>query len=439
MRVAVLPRDVASGVITDTITRMTWRVGAIYLLLDVPIVIEAYLRLGLGADMVVPLLLLAAHLGLVLVAMRWPSRRMAFAYLGVAAVLTATFQLTVLGDIPDAVDHYNFLLNRPAVALVLVATASTSPLIASAWLLAGLMASCTVTAFVAAIGHHPFEPGFGPTMMMIIGVGLYGVLAAIQHRARARIPNFDELEAETQAIATGADLSRRTTAVVHDTVLNDLAIVMNGSDQLDERTRARLRDDLDTLTSAEWLTTSHHVPTDESDAVLRNRIARVVTEYQWRGLTVHVSGANHGIYSVTPDAGDALIDATRAALENVLRHSHTSEAEIVVSATEDMTSIMVIDQGVGFDASAVAGDRLGLRESMAGRLERVGGRFDVWSTPGAGTSVVLTVPVVAVIAEAEPAQHRLIGQELPPEPDAERDIERDAASDRPSGRADDAR
>ncbi|TPW75789.1 sensor histidine kinase [Schumannella soli] len=410
MRVAVLPREVAAGVITDTISRMVWATGAVNLLLDVPIVIEAYMRLGIGHEVGPPLVLLALVLALLLLA-AWRSRPLtSLLFLIVGAVAVAAFQLVVLRDLPDAAAHYNFLLNRPAVALGLVAIAPTTPLIVSSWLLAGWATTSGISAVVAAVGDHPFSPGFGPTMMMIIGTGLCAVLAAIQRRARSRVPNFDELEAETQALTTGADLARRTTAVVHDTVLNDLAIVMNGSDVLDERTRARLRDDLDTLTSADWLTTSHHVPADDADAVLRNRITRMVTDFQWRGLSVRVTGGGTGIYRLDPEAADALLDATRAALENVLKHSGTTDAEIVSSSTEEMISVMVIDQGVGFDASAVADDRLGIRESMSGRLERVGGRLDVWSTRGAGTSVVLTVPVLDVVVPNEPSHHRLIGQ-----------------------------
>ena len=37
-------------------------------------------------------------------------------------------------------------------------------------------------------------------------------------------------------------------------------------------------------------------------------------------------------------------------------------------------------------------DRLGLRQSVRKRIERLGGSVVIWSRPGAGTSVLLTLP-----------------------------------------------
>ena len=58
-------------------------------------------------------------------------------------------------------------------------------------------------------------------------------------------------------------------------------------------------------------------------------------------------------------------------------------------------TVMVIDDGVGFATAAVAPDRLGLTASVEGRLTRVHGHVQVWSSPGSGTSIVLRVPFAA--------------------------------------------
>jgi signal transduction histidine kinase len=57
--------------------------------------------------------------------------------------------------------------------------------------------------------------------------------------------------------------------------------------------------------------------------------------------------------------------------------------------------VTVEDEGVGFDRSALDysdADGLGLL-SVRERLDLVGGRLDVTSTPGEGTRVTITVPV----------------------------------------------
>jgi signal transduction histidine kinase len=58
---------------------------------------------------------------------------------------------------------------------------------------------------------------------------------------------------------------------------------------------------------------------------------------------------------------------------------------------------MVVDHGRGFDPSAVGEDRLGIRSSVIARIENCGGSVRLWSAVGAGTSIVMTVPVGAYV------------------------------------------
>jgi signal transduction histidine kinase len=53
--------------------------------------------------------------------------------------------------------------------------------------------------------------------------------------------------------------------------------------------------------------------------------------------------------------------------------------------------ISVRDRGPGFDPDAVPADRMGVRESIIGRMRRNGGTARVRSTPGEGTEVELTM------------------------------------------------
>ncbi|MEZ5190189.1 MAG: hypothetical protein R2717_04415 [Schumannella sp.] len=69
-------------------------------------------------------------------------------------------------------------------------------------------------------------------------------------------------------------------------------------------------------------------------------------------------------------------------------------------------TIMITDQGAGFDPSSVPEDRLGVRGSIVRRMEDVGGAARVWSSPGGGTSVVLRVPVLRVVAPHPESKHR---------------------------------
>ena len=407
MRVAVLPREVAASVITGAVSRMGWTFGNLCIALTVPVLVETYLRAGVGAQLAVPLAAVLLQLGAGIVAAIFPRPVLVAGYLVVGAALATVYQIAVLRTLADAIPDLVFLVNRPAVALTVLGVTAGSTSVGIAWIVAGSATSLLSIAAASALAGTPFVTGTAPFIVPALAILAYLGFALIQRRSRARVPNIDELEAETQALVDGANLARRTTAVVHDTVLNDLAIVMNGPDRLDERARDRLRADLATLTGGDWLRAAREVrPADEQDAQIRNAISAITSEFQWRGLSVQISGAGDGITRLDPAVADAMLDAIRAALENALRHSGSLDAELAFSHDATTVTVTVADQGRGFDPTAVASDRLGIRESIVGRLEAVGGSARIWSTPGAGTSIVISGPLQEIVTPSTPYRRR---------------------------------
>ena len=88
----------------------------------------------------------------------------------------------------------------------------------------------------------------------------------------------------------------------------------------------------------------------------------------------------------------ALIDATGEATVNAARHSGAAMISVYVEIEEDAARVYVRDEGAGFDPGAVAADRRGISESIAGRMERNGGTATITSAPGEGTEVRLVMP-----------------------------------------------
>ena len=85
------------------------------------------------------------------------------------------------------------------------------------------------------------------------------------------------------------------------------------------------------------------------------------------------------------------------ALQNVVRHSSAAHAEVSLSVEEDRIALRIQDNGKGFDAPA---DFVKLSEAhhyglagMKERAEAVGGRFQVISKPGSGTTIEVVLPV----------------------------------------------
>lgn len=399
MRVRVLPRETAAAVTTGALSAAGWGVATVTILFTVPILIETLVLRDRADDVPIAVILLGVVLGgIVAVALR-PRRWVLFCYFGVAGLATVGYQVLLLSGDPGIVATSPYLVNRPTLALVLVSIPATRPLIGIGWAFLGFVVAMIAGIVAFVLAGLTFTPGYGPLMVVAISSVAYLTLAAIQARVRRRVPNFDELEAETLALAHGADLARRTTAVVHDTLLNDLSVVMSAPDQLDGRQRRKLLDDLEILRGADWITAS--APSGEpkrEDTGLRNDFLRLASEFQRRGLSLHITGTPLARHVVAADVAEALLASVRAVLENVVKHSGAATAEVELIAEPHTVTVMITDQGKGFDPSAVPSDRLGLRGSVVHRLEAVGGRADIWSAPGAGTSVVLSVPAQEVVS-----------------------------------------
>jgi signal transduction histidine kinase len=91
----------------------------------------------------------------------------------------------------------------------------------------------------------------------------------------------------------------------------------------------------------------------------------------------------------------------REAINNIVRHAAASEVWLRVAVEPEFLSLVITDNGQGFDAgsvnlaaSATPGARVhdGL-ENMAHRIKTVGGQFEILSRPGQGTIIRLTVPL----------------------------------------------
>lgn len=110
------------------------------------------------------------------------------------------------------------------------------------------------------------------------------------------------------------------------------------------------------------------------------------------GLTVRVSGELAQLALLAPARLDALDAAVAQCLVNIVRHAGVSSAEVMIGGGSDELTVAVIDAGVGFDESRVPADRIGLRISIRARVEHEGGTVRLWSKPGVGTTIVLTMP-----------------------------------------------
>jgi len=93
-----------------------------------------------------------------------------------------------------------------------------------------------------------------------------------------------------------------------------------------------------------------------------------------------------------PERDAEILRIAQEALHNALRHAGAEHVTVRLRADNEELVLEVEDDGVGFDPSApeLRSKRLGLT-SMEERATRLGGRLEIDSRPGAGTSVRLAV------------------------------------------------
>lgn len=87
-----------------------------------------------------------------------------------------------------------------------------------------------------------------------------------------------------------------------------------------------------------------------------------------------------------------IFDAVRELLMNVVKHAGTKAAMIgLFQAEDDFVEVEVWDEGVGFDPTERGGRKFGLF-SIWERADALGGRLDIQSKPGQGSSITLKLP-----------------------------------------------
>jgi signal transduction histidine kinase len=395
-RSAVPPRELAATITARAVLRAGWAVAAVYLGISVVVLADLYLARGYPPSVLAAVLAVLAQ-GSVLVALaRRPNWRRGLVYLAVGTVVVVIYDLCLLLADPALNDHGTYLLNRPAVVLLLIGAVSRRLVHGVYWCGAGYLLGTAATVAVQFGLGLDILPGYGPLVSLVVYLAIIIMFSAILKSQRRFAPNFSAVEVETARMAGQRELEAHAIAVLHDTVLNDLAAVANGRDTIDERARARyLRDIAAVSTARLGLSAAPREAPVVPSGDVREELLAVISEYQWRGLTVDVSGGEALSTSLAPDISEALLGAVGGCLENVMRHSGSDYAEVFLDASETSLSIMIVDHGRGFDPEAIPANRLGIRRGLVQRIESSGGSVRIWSAIGAGTSVVIAVPIGA--------------------------------------------
>ncbi|MGW1589434.1 ATP-binding protein [Streptomyces sp. NPDC002386] len=176
-------------------------------------------------------------------------------------------------------------------------------------------------------------------------------------------------------------------AHVHDSVLHTLTLIQRNADNAGEVRRLARAQERDLRT---WLYKPEGTGKDEAEEpdTVAEAVRRSAAEVEDK----------HGVPIEVVVVGDCPLDertaaqmqAAREAMVNAAKYGGEGGAVQVYAEVEGRTVfVSVRDRGPGFDLDSIPADRMGVRESIIGRMERNGGTARLRAVPDGGTEVEL--------------------------------------------------
>lgn len=267
------------------------------------------------------------------------------------------------------------------ITVLVIALASATALVELATPRAGFISQQSVTVVM------------GWAIAIVFG---YWVGASVPRAAR-RIHSIGRAHrAERQASETEAQ-RRQSARLLHDTVLATLTLLAHsGLGVSADALRIQAGDDARLLRQLRLggtpvpQSSEHYNLEPVEESALGHTLESVKQRFGRMGLEVSWHGT--GQVLLPSDVLDAFLLALAECLENVRRHSGVTDAHVTITDDDTTVRAMVTDAGVGFSLTDIDAARLGFKDSVVGRLKEVGGNARLFSSPGAGTTVVLEVP-----------------------------------------------
>jgi hypothetical protein len=344
-------------------------------------------------SMVAWLLIFGLPLLLALLSVRTPLRVLRVIALaeGALFVLILLFWLTVRAEPLPAGADIPWVITFTGVPVMAMAVATRDR---TAWAYLALV--CTMSGLLRAATSTDAHP-------VLVGVedGLYSMLllsmlVGLTTMARRTAGEVDRAATITRVHLVGqADrLARKRErltidALVHDSVISTLLMAGRGGTPVPVLSR-HAADTLVRLDALRAPLPDQNVPGPQVTRRLEQLAGELAPD-------ARITSTLPGTLTVPALAVTALLDAVGEALRNSVAADVQEPLRSPVSRTITVAGyqggirVAVHDDGVGFDPARVPAERLGIAQSIIGRMERLsGGAAAVRSRPGAGTEVVVS-------------------------------------------------
>ena len=228
---------------------------------------------------------------------------------------------------------------------------------------------------IALIGESSGVAGVVVSVLVtVLGVGVLVVPLMV------KLANSLVAEREAKAVANQrAEIASR----LHDSVLQTLALIQKQADDPEEVARLARGQERELRA---WLfndTVSNHTTVF---AALQKAAGEVEDTY---GVVIKPVTVGEDI--PFDQRTEAIVLAAREAMVNAAKHAGVDTIDVYAEHLAGRLEVFVRDRGKGFDPDAIPADRHGLRDSIVGRVERVGGEVGVVASISNGSEIELAL------------------------------------------------
>ena len=280
--------------------------------------------------------------------------------------------------------------------LVTIATAMAAIGLPLVWAAGYLVVIPVIYAFIRLTdeggGLSPFRVTLDSLYSFILG-GAILIIAVVLRAAATGVDRAQATALEGYALAVRAHAMEaervRVDAIVHDSVLTTLLYAARADTPEAQRLAANMATNaIGHLRDAALVSPDDGTTVRVSAVAVRTREAIEELEGGF-----DISSSRLGTRSIPAAAAEAAGSAAVQAAVNSVNHAGEGVTRTVrMTAWQGGIQIVVSDDGRGFDLQQVPAERLGVRNSIMERMANVGGRAEVVSSPGAGTTVTIRWP-----------------------------------------------
>ncbi|ALV42405.1 hypothetical protein AU252_15640 [Pseudarthrobacter sulfonivorans] len=230
---------------------------------------------------------------------------------------------------------------------------------------------------------------FATVLGLIICVAI-GILRRAAERADTAADTAIEHYREAASATALSNERLRLDGLLHDSVMTALLTAAHAGSSEERSASSRLAQSA--LTRLDQQATEASESTPAAVAEIAARI-RFTVGSGTAGAIASVTCESPKHLLLPADVVRAVLEATTEAVQNAARHSGANRCDVSITGNRTdgraKLRVSIKDTGSGFDPGSVSDRRLGIKVSIVGRMEAVGGTAKIITAPRAGTEVRL--------------------------------------------------